>query len=454
MGEEPPLDTPLPEGHAPQPPTQLRDEYSQFVLLFVYANLLSSLFTEVRGDGFVALIGSYNLSSTDIAVLSGVPMVLKAIQQPNHDFSYSRVLLLGWIGVVAFWLARAMTISPFSALFSFRVYAAYCAAVLAFSLKPVDSATYRKICLAFIWTGLALTALALLRVAFGSTLFLRPDTGAMWGYTFDGRPINAPAALILGEAVIFAMSLPQARITSLMRGFNENTAIAIALIIGLLTTGQRTVAAAAGIGIAIMAIDKTRARFRGLVNPVTVLGGLLVVVVLASVSPQELLSMLPKSFTSGNAMGDFQFRLLIWASIIQNFLSWPVFTQLFGKADTWNLFWYLELSDRLDARSAHNELFGALLFTGALGVLLIIGAVAVCFFGTMLARMRGWVQNISGLSPALVMALVAVLMIYGVSYEWQYEQGIIVGLCVAGWARQEVQRQVAGEGREAGASGE
>jgi len=440
-----PFHSSLSVGKASRIQAQRSDSYSRYTLLFVYANLLSSLYTEMHGDGFIALVGNYNLWSTDIASLTGVPMVLSAIYNRSNHFNVPRIILLCWLGLMAFSLTRGILISPFEALFSFRPHAAFCVALFAFSLRPVDPAMFWKICRAFIWTGVGIAMLAFARRYISPGLF----AAANQDFLLTDRPIFSPSALILGEAVIFVMSQRQLAAKLRSSGIGSRTILTFVLIAGLLVTGQRTAAIATVMGAAIIAIDITRLRFGGLVNPVTFFGGLIVFVVAGTVGAGQLLSLLPKTFTAGDAVGDLQLRYAIWASIMENFSSWPIFMQLFGKADPWTLFWYLGVGNSVDTRSAHNELFGAVLNVGILGVFLIVGAVATCVAGAVGAQFRNWSRNASGLSPALVLALLVTLIIYGVSYEWLFEQGIVLGLCAAGWPR----RKFAGRRLKSGAIG-
>jgi hypothetical protein len=410
--------------------------YSQFVLLFVYANLLSSLYTEIRGDGFVAFIGSYNLWSTDIVVVASLPMLLMALQNPSVG-GYARWFALGWLAIVTLWLLRAIPISSHMTALSFRRYAALCVGLLAFGLRPVSQATFKKIRSAFISIGLCVAALVVLRLIFGATLFVPANSGGLWAYAVDGRPVQALAALILGEALIFSMSRHSTVSKSRFMGFDSNRAVTIVLAATLIVSGQRTAMAATAIGVAVLVIANSKVRLGGFVILIAIFGGLATLVALAAFNGGQLLLILPQILAGGHAVADFSFRTQIWNSIVQNFSTWSLPEQLFGKADTWTLFWYLVRDDAIhtDARSAHNELLGALLFTGIMGV-----AMLVCMMiSTIVEAVRAIQQrnplNVSGVPPALVLALIAIVVVYSVSYEWLYEQGIILGLCIAGWPR-------------------
>ena len=47
------------------------------ILLCVWANLFAAFDTAVKGSGWIALIGSYNLWATDLAVLASLPAIVR-----------------------------------------------------------------------------------------------------------------------------------------------------------------------------------------------------------------------------------------------------------------------------------------------------------------------------------------------------------------------------------------
>jgi hypothetical protein len=415
------------------------DTYGRAVMLFVYANLISAFISELRGDGHLGLIGSFNLWSTDLAVLAGFPMLWLACHKPQRPFGLLRVVVLVWTAIAVMWLVRAVAVDAFQGAYTFRRFACFFQAVFALGLRPVAPSIARKISRAFIITGLWLAGLLALRLTLGSTFMVRPDSGNLWSYTTDGRPMMTFAATILGQSLLFAVAHRWFNPRYSREAGRWDLLIVAVLLCAVLATGQRTSAAASIAGVLVWLAFSFRIRLVQWLSPSRVSIIILIAVISHMVGVDGLMDLLPDTFSAGNAKADFGIRVLIWGAVVRNVISWSLFSQLFGKPDTWNLIWYFGSAWRegniVDARSPHNEYFGAVLFVGIIGVALILTFIGGSMIGAARARLRKFSGNTSGISAGVVAGLVTILLIYGISYEWMYEQGIIVGLCAAGWKR-------------------
>jgi O-antigen ligase len=205
----------------------------------------------------------------------------------------------------------------------------------------------------------------------------------------------------------------------------------------LFASGQRTVGVATIVAALVIVILHSALRARSIVNVITVTGTLVAAMIIAIISAGGILALIPGAFLSGDAASDLNLRFQIWTSIIASFNTWPLIAKILGLSDPWSLYWFLVQGGSIsaDARSAHNELFGALLFTGVLGIALIIGTVLTCMAEAM-HKLKLAARNTSGLSSELILGFLVLLVIFGMSYEWAFEQGIILGLCIAGWSPQ------------------
>jgi hypothetical protein len=392
-------------------------------MIAVWGALVSLMYFEVFDVSEVMKIGQYNLHSMDVAVIASVPAIIQAIRKMVLR-SYTQYIMLALIFVILMSLFRGfIEHGLFATSWAFRGKAFFFISLFIFSAIPLESTLSTKIIKAFIVTGWVLVALAIMRITLGMD-FLKIS-----GNLHNPRVLQAPGALMLGQTAIILLAL--ACSLHLPRKTVRNCLILFLLIV--IFSGQRTATIATLVSLCTV-LTIIKSRYRNIVRLLLlsfILATLVVTIaVILEIGWQNSLSAMPQSIQG--MFGDnstFRFRQSIWRAVIEQFLNFSIFDQLFGVSIGSRFVWFLKEFYRTFEFSVHSHYVYTFLYSGFIGFGL---TVTVWLFSITRNIFRNEaIPQLLNLPPVVFAALIVSQILFSGSYFLGAEQGVILGLALA-----------------------
>jgi O-antigen ligase len=219
-------------------------------------------------------------------------------------------------------------------------------------------------------------------------------------------------------------------------------AVAAAAFLVIVLSRQRTASLAIAIGIVTLFVsDLTFLRRHA---AVVMIGGMLVVAALAVWATgllPELIQMLPREFQESlQKTATLTGREEIWSYALGwRFANWDAIRQFFGAPAGEPL--DIVTHQGLWKYSLHSPYVATIMNYGILGAFAWISLVLVGMAGALRA-LRQQTANRAGLSSSVVLAWLAILLVYGITYELQNGAGFFLAMALAGWPARSVVSKV------------
>lgn len=397
----------------------------------VWVCLASLLFREVTGSATIAMIGSYNFTTSEPIFAAAV--LTAAVTLPVYRIGWGPLtwVLAVFIAIALINLIVGLLINVPAAIISLRGSAVFCIfLVLGRVLYDRDHLLKVFMSAAAPIAG-ALSLLVLLRLIFGASLFIQTQTFDLIGVNDGDRPLAVFGVLFLG---VYLTLLVSQFIGGQRKFRSRHGLLAIAVGLAILFSGQGTASIAAVIGLFIVICFQPGRNhlYRVLAFLMTVLG-ISTILIAVTFFGGDLVQLLPSSVTENftRRAGNLKTREHAWAGIMhayrystdwQKVMGWP--------AGTWP---YIVIERGSHGRiewtvNAHSMYFGILIRLGALGL--------ACLLTLMVTNLLGMIYRViqSPLANARAVPTIALLLMmftYGYSYEFADEQGLYLALALA-----------------------
>ncbi|MGA7675051.1 MAG: O-antigen ligase family protein, partial [Rhizomicrobium sp.] len=377
----------------------------------------------------------------DIAVAIGLIALIAAkpgFGRPN--LMKFLVFVIG--GVIGFTLLRGMLVNPFLAFYSFRVRAVPLLFLfyVTFSrtrLEPVSSSQPWLV----LWIGIALVVFCS-RSVMGPTLFMAHDSPSYLFPFISGelRVVNNETILVFG--LVLTMFLDNCLSTTNFETRRFYLFFLVALFVVIVLSRQRTATAAslAGLATLFLANYKFLRRNKVVLIILACLAFIAVVILSTGLLP-VLLLMLPEQFQrSIEKFATLNARENVWnVAIGWRFVNWDIVRQLFGPP----------AGEPLDLVTSNGSLWGHSLHSQYIATIMnygLVGAIAwaaLVIYGIIQAfrALRSGQPNRVGLSPRVVLSWFAILLVFGIGYEWHDGAGFFMAMALAGWPSNKRRRK-------------
>jgi O-antigen ligase len=385
-----------------------------------------------NGDTSLLSIGPYHFFLIDLAVLLlTVSILLNVFELGN--FRPVAIFAFAFAFLELLWLLRGLSHGAWDAFLDLRQQAVMPLLFVALLVRRSPGPKLEDYMPALLLGTVALLLLLAARLIFGPTLFIS-NQGALVLLTFNEyRPLDSFSAMYLGcMSMLFAYIALVHGGGSQFRRFGMLAAVALVAVV---ITRQRSAMLGIFSGFAILAVfsrDLVR-RLPLWLKFVALLAGIVVIGVSILDDPATLLSWLPDSFQQSiEKRTTLDGRLMIWDAAMQEFGNRTIGGQLLGEFAGYKP--VIIVLGGLWTSSLHNVYVQTLFDTGLLGLVAFTATIGAGFLAAMRARRYPEVANGVGLRPALALAWLAALLVYGYSYGWSYGISLFPVLaCVPGW---------------------
>jgi O-antigen ligase len=405
----------------------------RLINIALWAVLTSIFYRELFGTYLIAEIGSFNLASHDIALLFLLPLLFKV--WPQIRFTGLPVtLLLSFLAIGAFNFLRGVFESNLTdAAQDIRTYLPFLLSFFLFAVIPLTPERGKLILKVFISFGSLLAILAILRHGLGNGLF---RSGVSYAEEIADRPLEAPGALVLGQAAAVAIGVG-------LFGWQDQKGSLVHVIIGslffiiLLSTGQRSASLAGLTAIAVTLIF-SRSRSNILITigiGIAVMAFVIIVTqVVAIMGYDNFLHLMPESIQEVfGSESTLDWRFDYWDAIFAQRENWTAIAKLFGIAFGTNAGFFVEQYKTIISYSPHNNYIYILIQYGIFGTVLFYSIVMAGFIRMMMLRRRSNVDAFAKIFPAIIIGLLASQLVYSFGYDIRHEQGVMLGLALAPW---------------------
>ena len=400
----------------------------RMVVYTVWMSLLMAVFKEVVGNDTIAFIGSYNLTVVEPVVVMQVATLVLLARKRALRPEITTWFLLGIAAIVFINLGRGIADDMPSGIRSFRIQGAFALYFLMAAFVPRDEAMLRQIRDALIVFGLVLCVLVALRVVLGPQLFLREVAEDVALINDGGRPVSADGALMIGAAIIMAVSRA---IENVRDRFTRLAVLAIpVLFVALIFTAQATATISSLAGLVIVAAlhPSSNRSSRMLLVAVFVLAGVLFYLALTGVFGRFSLDFLPKYFQYNllRRSSTIEVRQMIWSGLMHDYQRWSLIEQLIGLRNNDLPFIFVPLREGYYWwASIHSMYYGSFAFMGVVGLVLYLLMVSLIGLrGLRRAFGPRWTWNSFG--GAIPLALLAAFSLFGYSYELRDEHTVLI----------------------------
>lgn len=383
------------------------------------ATIAQIMVLEMIGRNTLIPLGGVGLQVADLA-MPALPVMVILLIVRGVRFPMTLLVFLAFYAVS---MTRGLAANPMAAINGFRYDITLVLLMLSFATGGMNRIGYDVVRRILNAAALLVVAVSLARFAYGPNFMIdlsNVDIDLVDDWN-DGRTLGAPAVIIMVIAILlatvrdYALGLPRPR----MR-FSFWTLMLLAMVI---VSGQRTASLGFALALGLMAINRFRGVVLGLLALVPV--GLFVIVTgvvdlgagLAEVVGQNL----------GGRSGTFAFRVSIWQAFGESVQRWQGMDYLFGLPLGQRPVFYLLA--RLWTSSLHSAYVGLVPIIGFAGTACFLIGLLVAFGRALL----GFVQYRGSTTPPgveLQLFFAAVLLLYGVSYEWRGILGLLIGCLI------------------------
>jgi hypothetical protein len=401
----------------------------------VWACLAALFYREVTATPTITFIGSFNLTVVEpVALLASAAFVanLRKLGVRPH---ITTVLIFAMTLIWALNLYLGMRIASPTAILSLRASALFTIFMLISTLGNGVPSFVRSFEQALLPLCAGLSVLLVLRLIFGSTLFVQDAAQfAAIGVNDGGRPLSTFGAFLLAISAVHLLARILRQPTS--RIYIDHFAL-VGVSLVLLATGQGTANAAASVGMLVVLLfqkGKTLG-LRLILISVIAVGAVFSSSVLPKLNDNAWWSsVLPQSVATnlGRRQGNLTTRKEAWTGITRAFLESELQRKLLG--------WPAGQSPRIQVvnhnstviewnTGAHSMYFGTLLSHGAIGLacfvlILLVRAVSLAFESS--SRSRGN-QN-----RAEFLAFIAMIATYSYGYDVRNETAMVLAIALVG----------------------
>lgn len=400
----------------------------RMVVYTVWMSLLTAVFKEVVGNDTIVFIGSYNLTVVEPVVAMQVASLVLLASKRALRADIITWFLLGIAAIIFINLGRGIADDMPSGVRSFRIQGAFALYLLIAAFLPRDENMLRQIRDALIAFGLVLCVLVALRVVLGPQLFLREIAEEVTSINDGGRPVSADGALMIGAALILAVSRAIERVRD---GFTRASVLAIpVLFVALILTAQATATISSLVGLVVVsALHPSADRgSRLLLVAVLVLAGGLFYLALTGAFGRFSLDFLPKYFQYNllRRSSTIEVRHMIWSGLMHDYWRWSLLEQLIGLRNNDLPYIFVPLSSGYYWwASIHSMYYGAFAFMGVVGLGLYLFMVSLIGLrGLRRAFGPRWTWTSFG--GAIPLALLAAFSLFGYSYELRDEHTVLI----------------------------
>lgn len=423
------------------PTSRLGDSYLRFAPLACAGALFIDFLYEVRGWDELGIIGSYHLHGVDIAAAIGFVALIAAkpgFGRPN--LMKFLVLVIG--GLIGFSLLRGILVSPFLAFYAFRVRAVPLLFLfyITFSRVRLEPVLHSQPWLV-LWICIA-TVVFCLRSIFGPSLFMAPESPSYLFPLISGefRVLNTETILVFG--FVSTMFLDDLLSTANIEKRQVYLIFIAAMLIVVVLSRQRTAAAASLAGLATLFLANYKFLRRNKVVLIILAGlAFIAIVILSTGLLPVLVQMLPAQFQkSFEKIGTLNARMNVWnVAIGWRFVNWDIVRQLFGPPSGEPLY-LVTTNGSLWEHSLHSQYIATIMNYGLVGA---IAWAALVIYGIIQAfrALRSGQPNRVGLSPRVVLSWFAILLVFGIGYEWHDGAGFFMAMALAGWPSNKRRRK-------------
>jgi hypothetical protein len=374
---------------------------------------------EIIGRNTLIPLGGSGLQAADLA-MPALPVLAALLILRGVRFT---AILLAFLAFYALTFVRGLITDPSAALNAFRFDVTLILLILSFSTGGLERMGYKTVCRILVAASMLVAAVSLSRFAYGPNFLVDMSNVDIeiaddWN---DGRTLGAPAVLIMVCAILFgvmrdyATAKPQPRI--------RWDLVTIFLLGMVLASGQRTACLGFALALGLMAIN----RFRAAVLPVLILVPFALFVVWTGII--DLSGSVAENIgqNMGGRSGTFAFRMSIWNAFFQSLDQWHGFDLLFGRPLGQRPVFYL--LQRLWTASLHSAYVGLIPLIGFAGMLVFLTGILLCTFGAM-GRFIKYQRGPMPPGTELQLFSAAVLLVYGISYEWRNILGVLIGILI------------------------
>lgn len=400
----------------------------RMVVYTVWMSLLTAVFKEVVGSDTVAFVGSYNLTVVEPVVAMQVATLVLLARKRALRPDIITWFLLGIAAIIFINLGRGIADNMPSGIRSFRIQGAFALYLLIAAFVPRDEQMLRQIRDALIVFGLVLCVLVALRVALGPQLFIREKVVDVSEINDGGRPLSADGALMIGAALILAVSRAIERVRD---GFTRAAALAIpVLFVALIFTAQATATISSLVGLVVISAlhPSVNRSTRMLIVAVLVLAGALFYLAITGAFGRFSLDFLPKYFQYNllRRSSTIEVRHLIWSGLMHDYWRWSMLEQLIGMRNNDLPYIFIPLRDGYYWwASVHSMYYGSLVFMGSIGLglyLLMVSLIGMRGLRRAFSPRDTWTT----FGGAIPLALLAAFSLFGHSYELRDEHTVLI----------------------------
>ena len=371
---------------------------------------------EIRGTNALAKLGGWSPQVADFAMLILPLLVLMLARQRVVP---PRIVLV-FLAFYAFALLRGLAVDPATAVNGLRLDITFILLLISVSSGGIDRMGYDVVRKILIAGALLAVAVSLARFAFGPNFLISQgpldiEIADDWN---DGRTLGAPAVIIMALAAVmtiardYALGIPRPRLRVGL--------LTIGLLVMIAVSGQRTALLGFVIALGLMVINRVRPMilFAVLSVPAVIF---VVTTGIVSISPdmaegvgQEL----------GGRSGTFEFRTYLWKGFFESTYNWSAIDMLFGLPLGQRPSFYV--LERVWTASLHSAYIGLIPIIGYLGTFVLLMAIAY-YAADAIRRFILYRGSNDRNGPELRVYLLAILLVYGVSYEWRTIFGLMLG---------------------------
>jgi len=282
-----------------------------------------------------------------------------------------------------------------------------------FSTVPSDTRSIWALRRAWLWAAALLVGVGVFRWA-------HTGLGILTGQGVTGRALTGSAAVIVLEAGVIALAFPVGR------GFSRWIYPSVCLSAVILSV-QRTVWIAACVGLAVLFISASRVGERkssALIRMILVIVGSVFAFLLVA-GPGALGTLGGASSLSQD--GTFTWRFSGWQQLVGDQVSGPIGNLLIGNPAGHGFARIIDSQQVIVA--AHSEYVTVFVSSGVLGLLFLVALL----FSSVRATRRSvrLHQGMDRRTALLLLALVAIQIVYFVTYSSGVSAGILLGAATA-----------------------
>lgn len=375
----------------------------------VWVILLGALWWDIRVSPSIAMIGSYNLSTSDTGFVATLVALLATLSSPfKRNIAITCVVLLLLIATFISFVAGVI-VQPGPALLWLREDALLAPfLLLALRVRYSEELAYQISRAILTVAGLA-AVLIILRYAVARDFLM--STGGL--KVNEGRPLSVHSATILAIASGIFLSRYLARPKHI-----RNLLGSLGTLLMTVASGQGTASGCALIIVAITFGLSPGAMPKG--RRLLFIALVVATLAIQVAGPDLIISSFDRNWTE-QRLRNIEFREKIWIKTIQEYNNRDIIGKIFGVMAGPNPALHFEVSSAPVewTGSRHSMYFGLLSRFGAFGLSLYALLIIMLYWLLFFSRTR---RSFSAYNRGLSKALLTAALVLGYSYELRFEE--------------------------------